>query len=107
MGRGASPEPRTDSAQLFMMPNWASNIATSRYCPSPVRSRWYSAVSSPIEEYIPVEMSAMDGPILTTSPASVPVIDMRPVSACMTMSYAGHVAPPVRSRTRTGRGAGD
>ena len=45
----------------------ASSIATSMLVPSPVRSRSYSAVSTPLKAYIPAAMSATEIPTLAAS----------------------------------------
>jgi len=54
-------------------------MATSKRPPRPVRSRSYSAVSTPEYAYIPAAMSATEIPALAGS-AGVPVTDSSPAS---------------------------
>ncbi len=56
----------------------ASCIATSTFCPLPVRSRWMYAASTPTAACIPVPVSPMVGPGLSGGEPGNPVSAIAP-----------------------------
>ena len=55
-------------------------MATSTYCPSPLRSRSYSAAKIALHAIIPLVMSMNGVPAMTAGPLGWPLIDMKPLS---------------------------
>lgn len=64
--------------------------------PPPVLARRRRAASTDWAVYMPAAMSAVGMPVLTGS-SGVPVIEIRPASAWMSMSYAlrSAIGPPL------------
>jgi hypothetical protein len=69
-----------------------SSSDTSRYWPSPERSRSLSAAVTPSATYMAHTRSHIGTPILTGSPSGVPVMLMSPPRAWAMMSSPGSMA---------------
>ena len=62
---------------------------TSTRCPRPVRSRAWSAASTPVVAYSPQIMSIRAAPTFSGRPSGSPVTLIRPLIACSSRSYPG------------------